>query len=88
MQLKIERKFLKDVEALSEKGIKKQIAIVVERLKDAENLKEIVQIKPMQGAVGYYRIRIGDYRMGLKMEDGVVILLRIKHRKEIYRVFP
>ena len=68
MQLVIERKFLKDIEAISEKGIKKQIGVVIERLKDAHGIAELMQVKPMQGHVGYYRIRIGDYRLGIRVE--------------------
>ncbi|GIK72728.1 MAG: hypothetical protein BroJett021_17160 [Chloroflexota bacterium] len=36
----------------------------------------------------YYRIRVGDYRLGLALEGDTVILVRFLHRKEIYRYFP
>jgi len=36
----------------------------------------------------YFRIRIGEYRLGLKEERGMLILLRFMHRKEIYKYFP
>ena len=35
-----------------------------------------------------YRIRVGDYRVGIEVEDGVAILLRFGHRRDIYRSFP
>ncbi|WP_333425936.1 hypothetical protein [Microcoleus sp. F4-D5] len=31
---------------------------------------------------------MGDYRIGIKVNDGVVYFVRILHRKEIYRYFP
>jgi mRNA interferase RelE/StbE len=36
----------------------------------------------------FYRIRIWDYRIGLKLEWNKIILLRIRNRKDIYNIFP
>jgi len=35
--------------------------------------------------IGHWRIRIGDYRIRYDIEGNKVILLRILHRKDIYR---
>ncbi|WP_202218315.1 type II toxin-antitoxin system RelE/ParE family toxin [Okeania sp. KiyG1] len=45
-------------------------------------------IKKLKGEEEYYRIRVGDYRLGIKVNDGIVFFVRILHRKEIYRYFP
>ena len=42
----------------------------------------------MAGEETYYRIRIGEYRLGLAVEGDEVTLLRFLHRSEIYRFFP
>jgi mRNA interferase RelE/StbE len=41
----------------------------------------------MQGAEGYFRIRIGDYRVVYAIEDDVLLVLvvRIGHLREVYR---
>ena len=36
----------------------------------------------------FYRIRVGTYRIGLEVVEGVVVLLRVGHRGEVYRSFP
>jgi len=38
----------------------------------------------------FYRIRIWNYRIGFKLEKNKIILLRIRirSRKDIYRIFP
>lgn len=46
---------------------------------------DIVNIK---GFKGYFRIRLGDYRIGFKREKESVIFMRVKHRKDIYKFFP
>ncbi|MEO5359262.1 MAG: hypothetical protein H7843_02310 [Nitrospirota bacterium] len=45
-------------------------------------------ISKMKGYEGFYKIRIGDYRIGLYMLPGKVEFRRALHRKEIYRFFP
>ncbi|MCA9917044.1 MAG: type II toxin-antitoxin system RelE/ParE family toxin [Anaerolineales bacterium] len=42
----------------------------------------------MQGYESYFRIRLGDYRIGIEVENQTVIFVRILHRKDIYRRFP
>ncbi len=43
----------------------------------------------MEGFKTFYRIRLGDYRVGVELEaDLMVRFIIIAHRKEIYRFFP
>ena len=51
-------------------------------------LSEIKNLKKMQGFLNCYRIKIGDYRIGLYFENNIVELVRLAHRKEIYKLFP
>lgn len=54
------------------------------------NLRDLKRydIKPTTGFKNYYRLRLGDYRIGFKIENKSIIFMRVKHRKEIYRYFP
>ena len=61
---------------------------VIERLEAVDTLGAMANVKRMQGWSHYYRIRIGDYRMGVKLDDDAVVVLRVLHRREIYRRFP
>ncbi len=88
MLLRYERKFLKELTGIRDAHIKKQIEIVLERLEEAEDLSDIAQVKAMKGKAQYYRIRTGDYRIGVKLEEKALVLLRVAHRKDIYKVFP
>ena len=45
-------------------------------------------IRKIQGYSDYFRIKIGDYRLGIKLVQNGVELIRFLHRKEIYRRFP
>jgi len=37
--------------------------------------------------LGTYRFRIGDYRVIFDMEETDIVVLRVGHRKDIYRRF-
>jgi mRNA interferase RelE/StbE len=52
-------------------------------------LSEIRGCKRLKGWEDFYRIRIGEYRLGIKdLSEGNVAVLRFLHRREIYRRFP
>lgn len=53
-----------------------------------ERWEEIPHLTKLEGYDSYYRLRVGDYRIGIKTENDVVIFMRVLHRKEIYRYFP
>ncbi len=44
----------------------------------------------MKGYTNKYKIRVGDYRVGITVnpESQQLICQRVAHRREIYRVFP
>ena len=43
--------------------------------------------KKLKGSLQTYRIRIGDYRVVYEVESKtlVVIILRVRHQKEVYK---
>lgn len=41
--------------------------------------------KLINSSLGYYRWRIGDYRIIFDLDGNRIIVLRVGHRKEIYR---
>ena len=60
----------------------------IENVELAEITSKITNIKKLKGETGYYRIRFGNYRIGIKIEGDLVIFIRALHRKDIYRYFP
>lgn len=80
---------MKDIDALgSNADIRKRLLEAIQRLKQIETLNEIHGIKKIEGYSDYYRLRIGDYRLGIKLTGGGLELIRFLHRKDIYRRFP
>ncbi len=42
----------------------------------------------MSGFHDFYRIRIGDYRIGIALANAAVEFIRCLPRKDLYRFFP
>ena len=81
-------RFHKDISKLVDENLLERIALTIEEIENAEKLSSISNIKKMKGFLGYFRIRIGDYRLGIYVEKGDIYTQRFAHRKDIYDIFP
>ena len=88
MKVEFKSSFAKDLKKLKEKDLKAQVRQVIELVEKASSLQEIKDVKKLKGGDRYYRIRIGDYRIGLTLEGDTVTFVRFLHRKDIYTYFP
>ncbi len=61
---------------------------IFETLPQLEYLHESNKIESMKGYKNYFKVRFGDYRVGPKKENDIIIVVRVLHRKEIYKYFP
>ena len=51
-------------------------------------LAEVREVRKIEGYQKYYRIKLGDYSLGIKVTKNRIELIRFLHRKDIYRRFP
>jgi len=83
------RTFLKDLAKLPTVYREQVERLVFEEIPELNSIFKLPTIKKMKGYQHYYRIRIGDYRIGCKVEkESQVIFYRVKNRNDIYKVFP
>ena len=88
MNIRIDETFEKDLRKIKSKPLDKKVALLIHEIIAAKGLTDIRNVKLLKGSDIHYRIRLGDYRVGLIFSGNTVILVRILHRKEIYRFFP
>ena len=88
MRVLFEASFEKDLRKVKDLSIKLRIKNHIEEIKLASSVKQIKNIKKLKEYDTYYRIRIGDFRIGLEIIEDKVILTRFLHRKNIYKYFP
>jgi mRNA-degrading endonuclease RelE of RelBE toxin-antitoxin system len=65
MQVEFRKTFKQDLKNLKDGKVLKRIQRVVEEVELANALSDIRNIKLLQGHEDFYRIRVGDYRVGL-----------------------
>jgi mRNA interferase RelE/StbE len=90
MEIFFKPSFLKDFKKLP-KEIKSKIKrICFEVFPSAKSLKDVKEfdIRSIRGFKNFYRMRLGDYRIGFKKENNKIVFMRVKHRKDIYKYFP
>ena len=88
MIVKIDKSFEKDVFKIRDKAILNKIANCIENIQKVNKIDEIKSLKKLKGYGKEYRIRIGNYRLGLIIDKNNVEFIRCLHRKDIYKYFP
>ena len=88
MNVRFRASFAKDLREVKDKEVLKRVKGIIEQVEQARSLQEIAHLKKLKGGGHYYRIRAGEYRIGLELEGGGVTFVRCLNRKEIYRYFP
>ncbi|MEH1920255.1 type II toxin-antitoxin system RelE family toxin [Nostoc sp.] len=88
-QVEYTKRFLKELAALPVE-IQSRIEPIVFQELESENPFELGYIEKLKGYSDKYKIRVGDYRIGvtLDQETKTLICQRVAHRKDIYRIFP
>ena len=89
MRLEFRSSFSRDLRRIRNADVLDRVLSVIEELEAAPAIAGIpsaTRIKSDRGR--YYRMRIGDYRLGAALEGDVLVLVRFLHRRDIYRFFP
>ena len=90
MKIRIDRSFDKDVDRIKDAKVIKKLHALISKIAAADDIQDL-PVKKIEGYTSFYRIRLGDYRLGFEArsdKDKEIVLIRILHRKDIYRYFP
>ena len=63
-----------------DKRTKESLRHIIEKL-----LEDPTRYKPLKGKPGYYRIRLGVYRLIYKLEAEKIVLMFVKKRGTVYK---
>ncbi len=81
--------FLKDLSKVFPDKRRKQIEkFVFVELPGLSSIESAGNIEQMTGFKNYYKVRFGDFRVGMNKNDDTIEVLRVLNRKEIYKYFP
>lgn len=89
MNFEITKRFEKEFKLLSKgNNLASSLNAVIDNVLSARKISDIKNIKKLSGYKIYYRIRVGKYRAGIKIENDTVIFAVFDYRKDIYKKFP
>lgn len=69
MILQIDQSFVKDVKKQKNPSLNKKVRKLIERLQNVDSLDPISNVKKLTGEENLYRIRMGDYGIGLDQNE-------------------
>jgi mRNA interferase RelE/StbE len=85
---KFRETFAKDLKAIKQRDLLKRVKEAIEAIENASSLTDLPSLKKLKGSKNFFRQRVGDYRLGLALEQDTVVLVRFLNRKDIYKYFP
>jgi mRNA interferase RelE/StbE len=88
VKVSFEASFARDLKGIKDKALLRRVEQVIAEVKAATALSEIKNLVKMRGYATFYRMRLGEYRIGIEVLEDEVIFVRILHRRDIYRYFP
>ena len=89
MRIRLETSFNRDIRRIRDPSLLNRVNQKIAEIEAASSLRSISGIRRMSAPSGnHYRIRIGNYRIGVTMEDSTAVLTAFGHRSDIYRRFP
>jgi len=88
MKVEFTRKFETQIDRLLNEKQKLEVANAVRAVISANSLHDIPNLKKLSGFKTAFRIRTGNYRIGVLYQNGIVYFVAFAHRKDIYKQFP
>lgn len=88
MKVAFRSSFLKDINRIKDRKVRDKVDGLLDKAKSCNSIDELDNVKKLKGNQNFYRIRIGNYRVGLVVDKETLIFSRFLHRKDIYRYFP
>jgi mRNA interferase RelE/StbE len=80
--------FAKDLQDVRDGRLLRRLREIIDSVEATSSLAEIPNLKKLRGTSNHFRIRVGEYRVGLALEDDTIVFVRFLNRRDIYRYFP
>ena len=88
MRLAFRKSFERDLKRISDPVVLRRVRQSIEKVEAADDMSRVRGARRLSGSGSFYRIRIGEYRIGLAVEASDVEFVRVLHRRDVYRYFP
>jgi len=80
--------FARDLRKLRDEEMRRRVQQLILLVENASSLDDVPGAKRLQHQGVYFCVRLGDYRVGIVLDDNTVTFVRFLYRRDIYRYFP
>ena len=88
MNTEFRESFVRDLKRVKEQAVHRRVRRAIQAVEEADGVQDLPNMKKLRGGDRCYRIRIGDYRIGLLIDGDTAVFVRCLHRRDVYRFFP
>ena len=88
MNVFFRKSFQKDLLKLRDSRLNELVGRLIQMVEKAQTLSDLSNLKKLKGYKTFYRIRSGEYRIGLQINSEGITFVTVGHRKDIYKNFP
>lgn len=89
MKVEFDKSFEKSLGRINDQRLLERVEGAILKAEEASSLEELSNVKKLIGFSAFYRMKIGDYRLGFeKIDEQTIRFIIICHRKDIYKKFP
>jgi mRNA interferase RelE/StbE len=88
MEVSYSKKFLKQLAGVPGETRVKIETFSFNDLVSVSSISSLGKVEKMQGYDAFYKVRFGNYRLGLLIENERITVKTVMHRREIYKFFP
>ncbi len=88
MQIEITSKFRKQIKDCRDKQLRSKVLSIIDQVIAVDNMNGVNNLKKLTGYKNSYRNRMGNYRIGVLIDNNVVVFAAFDHRSDIYKYFP
>ncbi len=88
MNVSFDSSFHKRLIKIKDRNVLEKVRQAIMLVEDVNDIHHIPHLKKLEGFKTFYRLRIGDYRIGLELIGDTLVFITIANRKDIYKIFP
>jgi mRNA interferase RelE/StbE len=88
MKTGFRKSFTRDLKKVKDRAVLEAVRQPIEAVEAATGPQDVPGLKKLGGADEFFRIRVGEYRLGVAIDGDLVVFVRCLARRDLYRFFP
>ncbi len=81
MKVEFRKSSTKDLKSILDKDLLRRVKNAIEVIEKSDSLTHTANLKKLKASENHFRLRIGEYRLGLVLDVEKVIFVRFLHRE-------